>query len=373
MFAIWFGDPSVKMVDDPSVRALIQRDVQLAAREWNLPVQAIQAITWAIWRQRTKVPRPEDEPHPNEPDAPPSDYDYDLMKQGELQLTAGRYEDVLARYPDRKGLVDFFVNNDPTNWNGPHAANVYLAWMMEQALKNPNGGTADVQSIVETVNWFHRRKEALKPTPQNAHPRDINSWKSVDDLHAALTALGKSRSQKKVEGSKIVGQADGWTFYRVLDQAAACLLAKGTTWCIGADKNNMYDYYERLGDTYIAIKGNEKWAIHTKRDTLEAARVTSPRNTEPLHTEWGSMWPAAEKVGFSVPMLEFTLDGYSWPDDRTGRWRVYIDDPDAFGEQVWELTAEIDDPFYLDVVHAEFRVRLAWATYQLFQCFWTLH
>ncbi len=350
MFAIWFGDPSVKMVDDPSVRALIQRDVQLAAREWNLPVQAIQAITWAIWRQRTNIPRPDDEPHPNEPDAPPSDYDYDLMKQGELQLTAGRYEDVLARYPDRKGLVDFFVNNDPTN-----GANVYLAWMMEQALKNPNGGTADVQSIAETVGWFHRRKEALKPSPQNAQPRDINSWKSVDNLHAALTALGKSRSQKKVEGSKIVGQADGWTFYRVLDQAAACLLAKGTTWCIGADKNNMYDYYEHLGDTYIAIKGNEKWAIHTKRDTLEAARVTSPRNTEPLHTEWGSMWPAAEKVGFSVPMLEFTLDGYSWPDDRRRCWRVYIDDPDAFGEQVWELTAEIDDPFYLDVVHAEFR------------------
>jgi hypothetical protein len=87
MFAIWFGDPSIKMVDDPSVRVLIQRDVQLAAREWNMPVQAIQAITWAIWRQRTNIPRPDDELHPNDPDAPPSDYDYDLMKQGELQAS----------------------------------------------------------------------------------------------------------------------------------------------------------------------------------------------------------------------------------------------------------------------------------------------
>lgn len=60
MFAIWYGDPAQAQASpSDAVYRQIQNDVRAVAEEAGLTTQAVQAVTWYIWRNRTESSRAE--------------------------------------------------------------------------------------------------------------------------------------------------------------------------------------------------------------------------------------------------------------------------------------------------------------------------
>lgn len=59
MFAIWYGDPAAaEWSPSDRIYQKVQADVARVAKEEGITTQAVQAITWYLWRNRISAPRP---------------------------------------------------------------------------------------------------------------------------------------------------------------------------------------------------------------------------------------------------------------------------------------------------------------------------
>jgi hypothetical protein len=102
MIGIWYGNP--KMNDyspKPAIYARIQDDVRRAAEICGLSTQAVQAVTWVLWRNREDlgVQRPENEPKPNWIDQQRNMYLKDVSKIAHaLSRTARRNPFYLRKF-----------------------------------------------------------------------------------------------------------------------------------------------------------------------------------------------------------------------------------------------------------------------------------
>ena len=210
------------------------------------------------------------------------------LTEEEIALIAeGRKEDAAKKYPQVNRFIDRLANLDPSK------NNKYLMWMTKQLaaeldkhVEGPLGRDPEavkdfdpqdeffvelfnhVIEIGDEIAEFHKNIQRIKN-------KDINSYKSLDDLRSVNKELGFSQRQKKkgekmkaLEDVEVLIDNDYFVLARPYTVDAAAILggARGaTSWCIARGSCNVegYDGREEWFTEYTG-KGKSFYYIISK-------------------------------------------------------------------------------------------------------------
>jgi len=203
------------------------------------------------------------------------------LNEGRL-LAEGRLEDVKKRFKHiDPNWIDRMSERDPSG------NNKYLMWAIKQFAKitEPYREKAQAQSdargghlhpddevvvaqasyeayraIADAIGKFHANSQRLKS-------KDINTYKTADDIAAAIRDLGMSdrrkrqkRRERAQEGSTKIGEDDNFLVMRPDTTEAACYYGQGTgtpkygPWCIAKTKGqNYFRSYTDDGKTFYIV------------------------------------------------------------------------------------------------------------------------
>lgn len=175
---------------------------------------------------------------------------FDTIREEVEALIEGRKDDVMKKYGDSLGLelINSLSKEDPSG------NNKYLMWMAKMIYQSPNHGPGNPggpEKIVALTKDFHKKQQRLQK-------RDINAYKTPEELSGELEKLGKSRkekSSKMKEGAKKVYEDDKFLIVRPETQEASCYYGKNTKWCISATVGTNYfsEYVDRGYTFYFVI------------------------------------------------------------------------------------------------------------------------
>ena len=197
-----------------------------------------------------------------------------------LLLQEAKIDDVKAKYPSLASLID-------TNFSALQPK--YLEWSAKMLSQDP------VQDVAETIGeLISNFDELLNKNQIQGSQRDINAFKSVDDLSSLLSSfegketkrtekLGKFRQERTqaVKDSIPIFEDDKVFIVVPLTQEASCFY--GAKWCISSkEAYNYWDYYtlsQDNGFVFIIDKAeggkyalviDENGYIEEVRDTEDA-------------------------------------------------------------------------------------------------------
>lgn len=122
----------------------------------------------------------------------------------------------------------------------------------------------DVPRLKDEIENFERLKNRLEK-------KDLNAYKSLEELYDALEAAEPSDDEKakdamqslmaeKSKDAEFLIRSKNYMALIPKSQEAACKYGAGTKWCTAAEKNNYFDSYNRRGDLIIIIaKLGDEW------------------------------------------------------------------------------------------------------------------
>ena len=173
-------------------------------------------------------------------------------------LAEGRLQDAKKKYPDYAEYIDQLSKIDPSG------NNKYLMWMAKQLDYEARGMTdvgkqSAVDVLTDLIQSFHKNVQRLEK-------KDINQYKTLDELDDAIEKLGatsKEKRQKKKEvakeGSRIVYESDEYFVVRPETEEASCYYGQNTQWCISAtESSNYFEDYTQRGKAFYMIRNNYK-------------------------------------------------------------------------------------------------------------------
>ena len=209
-------------------------------------------------------------------------------------LAEGRLDDAKEKYPDDAEYIDQLSKIDPSG------NNKYLMWMAKQLDYHTRGMSNAgkeilVEILTELIQSFHKNIQRLKQ-------KDINQYKSLDDVEAAIEKLGATVKQKREkkkeeaqEGSRIVYESDKYLVVRPDTEEASCYYGRNTRWCISATESaNYYEDYTQRGKVFYMILDNY---ASDKDENKKLALV----------------YDASESYGFDVPDEVFDATDSPFP------------------------------------------------------------
>ena len=188
---------------------------------------------------------------------------WSTLEEGQL-LAEGRLDDVRKKYPDiGEEIITALSVGDPSG------KNKYLMWMAKQLHTQlskarptfravppgtPITYSSIIREIVEEVEKFHKNIQRLKD-------KDLNSYKTLEDLKSANSALGFTDKQKRrkaretaQEGSYIVFENDDFFMVRPTTERASCYYGQGAKWCISATQaRNYFNQYTSEGKSFYML------------------------------------------------------------------------------------------------------------------------
>ena len=207
-------------------------------------------------------------------------------------LAEGRLQDTKKKFPDDAVYIDQLSKIDPSG------NNKYLMWMAKQLDYHARGMSnvgkeTMVDVLTDLIQSFHKNVQRLEK-------KDINQYKSLDDVEAAIEKLGatsKEKRQKKKEvaqeGSRIVYESDKYFVVRPDTEEASCYYGRNTQWCISATESaNYFEDYTGRGKAFFMIRDNY---ASDKDPNKKLALVYS------------------ESYGFDIPEEVFDATDYSLP------------------------------------------------------------
>ena len=158
-------------------------------------------------------------------------------------------------------------------------------------------GTEPVENL---LNDFIEKKSNLRN-------KDINSYKTPNDLYQALVEVELSDRQKErkirkdIRGAKKVGSTANFDIYVPETYEASCALGKGSGWCTADSRTREYydEYLRQYGGRYyilISKDGKYRYQVHFESDQYSAAGtnpdIGTPNQEEMLdHDELFQQWP----------------------------------------------------------------------------------
>jgi len=171
-------------------------------------------------------------------------------------LAEGRLDDAKEKYPDDAEYIDQLSKIDPSG------NNKYLMWMAKQLDYHTRGMSNAgkeilVEILTELIQSFHKNIQRLEK-------KDINQYKSLDDVETAIKSLGATVKQKREkkkevaqEGSRIVYESDKYFVVRPETEEASCYYGRNTQWCISAtESQNYFGDYTRRGKAFYMVRDN---------------------------------------------------------------------------------------------------------------------
>jgi len=201
------------------------------------------------------------------------------LTEEELAIIAeGRIEDATKKYPRVNYFVKRLADLDPSK------NNKYLMWMTKQlnayfnslltvrmggvdpdSLSKLDIGTLDRDEyftdlynhsiqIGNIVEQFHKNVQRIKN-------KDINSYKTIQDLQDVLDEIGFSKRQKRrkerekaMEGSDIMFEDDNFFVVRPNTEKSSCYYGRATRWCISStESKNYFDQYTGEGKAFYMV------------------------------------------------------------------------------------------------------------------------
>jgi ethanolamine utilization microcompartment shell protein EutS len=168
---------------------------------------------------------------------------------------------------DLNQIVQRFINADPT----PNKK--YVQWMIRTYLSSGIRYLEDLSRTNDALILFDKNKVRL-PVEQ----RDINKIKSLSDLETLVEAFEEIKSGKEIKKeisaniksqTKVIYNGSQGKILVPLTQEASMFWGQGTKWCTAANKNNMFDEYNKDGHLYIILMNNgEKYQFHLQSGQL---------------------------------------------------------------------------------------------------------
>jgi len=198
----------------------------------------------------------------------------------EIELIAGRKDDMLKKYPKREEDIKYFIQHDPT----PQKNLKYLEWEM----KVLEAGQYEKEDIIHVVEQFDKFNSKLDK-------KDINQYKpeefiTLRDMLAEIahevikTKDVKDESLKKLErdyaeaGSEVIYKSDKFIIRLMKNKIASCHFGAGYPWCISNKNQTMWEQYEAENRIFFvcipqfeAGKENDRIVIAVFRDVNNRA------------------------------------------------------------------------------------------------------
>jgi hypothetical protein len=164
----------------------------------------------------------------------------------------------------------------------PSPKGIYMPWLAKLALTKPNENRAeDLDRVGQDLQAFEQFKRQIER-------KDINQYKSFQDLYDVVAPFLKPKKQTKDELAKARAAAElekvksdiitayagpeGWI--RIpRTQAAATFLGQGTRWCTAAQKNNMFQHYAKDDNLFVVYDkaSRERYQLHIQSGQFAGA------------------------------------------------------------------------------------------------------
>lgn len=164
-------------------------------------------------------------------------------------LVEGKVDDLKKKYEPRfqgiSRIIDVLSGADPS------PTKKYLEWMIKR-VENANTGRIPAD-LISVVDKFHNVATQLPK-------RDINAYKSLDDLKAAVATVSTTsktaeKKMTKIKGAEKLFEDGDYVFLYIKDKAAAINYGKGTKWCItDAEATHFESYHNRQIKFYYVFQ-----------------------------------------------------------------------------------------------------------------------
>jgi hypothetical protein len=164
-------------------------------------------------------------------------------------------------------IIQKFINADPT------ANKKYVQWVIRTYLKSGIRYTEDLGRTNTALILFDKNKIKL-----HIEQRDINKIKSLPDLETLVEPFEETKSGKEIKKeisatiktqTKLIYDGAEGKISVPLAQEASMFWGQGTKWCTAANKDNMFDQYNKDGHLYIILMNNgEKYQFHLQSGQL---------------------------------------------------------------------------------------------------------
>tara|TARA_Y100001938_G_scaffold150997_1_gene244971 strand:- start:2251 stop:4440 length:2190 start_codon:yes stop_codon:yes gene_type:complete len=185
-----------------------------------------------------------------------------LLAEGRLDDAKKKFKNVDSDWIDRISERDPSGNNKYLMWAVKQFEKISEPWVKkhkDSGRETWSGENADAvyqayRVVSDAMEKFHANSQRLKN-------RDINAYKTVDDVIAAIKKLGLSQKQKRrkkreqaKEGSTILEENDDFWLIRPDTTEASCYYGQGTKWCISATQSrNYFKQYTQEGKTFYML------------------------------------------------------------------------------------------------------------------------
>jgi hypothetical protein len=163
-----------------------------------------------------------------------------------IHPTINSEHDLAAPHREASDIINHFANNaDPTN------EKLYTPWLVNK-YKTGAFMQNDAPEIRQTLSDFHANKSRMPI-------RDINQYKSPDELKQAVTPFigsksGKQQKKDAGDGADLIHAENGVTVHKLNTKDAAMKYGAATRWCTSAKSRNQFNNYNKDGNLYV-IKG----------------------------------------------------------------------------------------------------------------------
>jgi hypothetical protein len=228
---------------------------------------------------------------------------------------------------DLNQIIQKFINADPT----PNKK--YVQWMIRTYLSSGIRYLEDLSRTNAALILFDKNKIRL-----TVEQRDINKIKSLSDLESLVEPFEdvKSGKEEKRELSaniksqtKVIYNGSQGKILVPLTKEASMFWGQGTKWCTAANKDNMFDNYNKDGHLYIILMNNgEKYQFH-----LSSAQLMDVKDDEVDFEEFNKKYPWVFKN------IKFTEEEQQLAVQQDGQDIKYIDNP---SEELKKLAVQQD-------------------------------
>jgi hypothetical protein len=228
---------------------------------------------------------------------------------------------------DLNQIIQKFINADPT----PNKK--YVQWMIRTYLSSGIRYLEDLSRTNAALILFDKNKIRL-----TVEQRDINKIKSLSDLESLVEPFEdvKSGKEEKRELSaniksqtKVIYNGSQGKILVPLTKEASMFWGQGTKWCTAANKDNMFDNYNKDGHLYIILMNNgEKYQFH-----LSSAQLMDVKDDEVDFEEFNKKYPWVFKN------IKFTEEEQQLAVQQDGLAIRFIDNP---SEEVKKLAVQQD-------------------------------
>jgi hypothetical protein len=176
--------------------------------------------------------------------------------------------DILKKDATALDVIKELGKADPTR--GGNA----IMWLVKSYI-NGEFKLEDISRIRGDIEKFFKFKSKIEN-------KDLNNYKSIDDLYKAIEPFGdeeeleksKKAAAKDLKKNEVEYLIDTPDFKALIPktEAAACKYGAGTKWCTAGESNNMFQYYHDQGNLVIIITKKDgkdkKFQLHVESDSF---------------------------------------------------------------------------------------------------------